>query len=406
MNVVLAAAVTMSLAILGDQMLYVVLPAHPEAAGVSVAALGIVLSANRFIRLAANPVSGKLLDRLGRRPPYLLGTVLAVLSTGGYLLAGSLAPLLACRLLWGVAFSLLAVGGIAIVLDVTTAGDRGRSVGIYGSLVQLGTLVGLALSGVLSDRVGYRGTLAVYTPLTALGGVVAWLGVKETSPARPVVTAAAPRAGRAGSGAVRRALGALRGLDRRLVAPLFASFASHFAGSGILSASLGLYLRQAAARGAFVMPVASLTGVLLASRRLVGMLVGPAAGHLSDRLGDRRPVARAGALAKLAGYVVLAGTEWGMVTILVGVGLTALGEAILHPAVTAWVGDSALPERRATMMGGLATANDLGAAIGPVAAYALAATIGLGAAYGLCALAMSLAAVALSAPREGRAPHA
>jgi MFS family permease len=391
----------MSLAILGDQMLYVVLPAHPEAAGVSVAALGIVLSANRFIRLAANPVSGQLLDRLGRRPPYLLGVVLAVLSTGGYLLAGSLAPLLACRLVWGVAFSLLAVGGITIVLDVTAAGVRGRSVGIYGSLVQLGTLVGLALSGVLSDRIGYRGTLAVYTPLTALGGIVAWLWVTETSPARRAVAAAPTRPERRGLGDVRRVLGALRGLDRRLLAPMFASFASHLAGSGILSASLGLYLRQAAARGAFVTPVASLTGLLLASRRLVGMLVGPAAGHLSDRPGRRRPVARAGVLAKLAGYLALAGTDWGMTTILLGVGLTALGEAILHPAVTAWVGDGAPAERRATTMGGLATVNDLGAAIGPVAAYALASTIGLGAAYGLCALVMLLAALALSAPRAG-----
>ena len=41
----------MSLALLGDQMLYVVLPAHPEAAGIGVAALGLVLSANRFTAL-------------------------------------------------------------------------------------------------------------------------------------------------------------------------------------------------------------------------------------------------------------------------------------------------------------------------------------------------------------------
>ena len=48
---IVATAGAMSLALLGDQMLYVVLPAHPEAAGIGVAALGLVLSANRFTAL-------------------------------------------------------------------------------------------------------------------------------------------------------------------------------------------------------------------------------------------------------------------------------------------------------------------------------------------------------------------
>ena len=174
----------MSLALLGDQMLYVVLPAHPEAAGIGVAALGLVLSANRFIRLAANPLAGWLSDRLGRRRPYLLGMALAAASTGMYLAAASLWPLLAGRLVWGAAFALFSVGGLAIVLDVSPPHARGRGVGLYQSLVQCGTLLGLVLSGVLHDRIGYRGTLRVYTPLTAVGGLLAWLTVRDTSPGR------------------------------------------------------------------------------------------------------------------------------------------------------------------------------------------------------------------------------
>lgn len=411
---IVATAGAMSLALLGDQMLYVVLPSRPEVAGVGVAALGLVLSANRFIRLAANPLAGWLSDRLGRRPPYLAGMALAAASTAAYLAASSLAPLLVGRLVWGAAFALLSVGGLAIVLDVTTPGRRGRDVGIYQSLVQCGTLLGLVLSGVLYDRIGYRGTLAVYVPLTALGWILAFLTVKET----------APKASRAGDG--RTGHSRVRQRDRTLIevplapfrrptlgwlalpllAPGYASFASHFAGSGILMSTLGMYLRQAAGpQTGSALPVATLTGLLLAGRRLAGMLVAPVSGRVSDELGDRRVVARAGALAILAGYLVMVGTDWGLATIVLGVGLNAVGEAILHPALNAWIGDAAAPERRGAMMGGLATANDLGAAIGPVVAYALAASRGLGVAYGLCAVVTASAVAALARPRESEPPR-
>ena len=103
-------ALAHSLALLGDNMMYVFLPSHPGAAGIGAASLGIVLSANRFVRLAANSLGGLLSDRLGRRRPYLLGMMLTLASTTGYLVSDGLWPLLACRVVWGVAFSLMGSG--------------------------------------------------------------------------------------------------------------------------------------------------------------------------------------------------------------------------------------------------------------------------------------------------------
>src|SRR5206468_114886 len=54
-------------------MLYVFLPSHPAAAGIAAASLGLVLSANRIVRLAANSLGGFLSDRLGT----VLGLVLS-----------------------------------------------------------------------------------------------------------------------------------------------------------------------------------------------------------------------------------------------------------------------------------------------------------------------------------------
>ena len=391
-------ALAYSLALLGDQMLYVFLPSHPAAAGIAAASLGLVLSANRIVRLAANSLGGFLSDRLGRRRPYQLGMVLALVSTAGYLVSDSLWPLLVSRALWGMAFSLLAVGGISIMLDHSTEADRGRTVGMYQSLLQLGTVLGLVLSGFLTDRLGYRGTLMIYVPLTALGlGVALWVlrGAHEAT--------ARTEAPRISLGT----LADLRRLDSRLLAPAYVCFVTHFAGSGVVMATLGIYLKILATEpgsGAWLMPVASLTGILLAVRRLASMVITPIAGHLMDRFGDRRLVAATGVLVLLAGLVVLVGGR-GLAVVVAGVVLAAVGEGFSQPAVVVWTGDGAPPHLRGVVMGGLSTAGDLGAALGPLVGYALLETSGLRSAYSLCA-ALTVSALLVLALVRGASPAA
>jgi len=394
-------ALAYSLALLGDNMMYVFLPSHPGAAGITAASLGIVLSANRFVRLAANSLGGLLSDRLGRRRPYLLGMMLALASTAGYLVSDGLWPLLFCRIVWGIAFSLISVGGVAIILDRSRAHDRGRAVGNYQSLLALGALLGFVLSGLLTDLLGYRGTLAIYAPLAALGLGIAWW----TLPSAPSVDGPEPAVTSA-TGTGPSTLATLRRLDSRLLVPAYLSFASLFAGSGVVMSTLGVSLQQLASEpgASLVVPVASLTGILLAARRLAAMIEAPIAGHFLDRFGDRRIVAAAGALVSLAGLLVLA-TGGGVGLVIAGVVLTSMGEGLLHPAVVVWTGDGAPPHLRAVVMGGLATAGDLGAAIGPLVAYALLETAGLRAAYGLCA-ALMLSALLLLAAVRAAAPAA
>src|SRR5262249_40453039 len=136
-------------------MLYVFLPSHPDAAGIAAASLGLVLSANRIVRLASNSLGGLFLDRMGRRGPYLLGSVLALVSTTGYLLAQSLWPLLVSRVLWGMAFSLLSVGGVSIMLDHSTAAELGGSVGTCKGFLALGSTLVVVLFVFLTYCVGY-----------------------------------------------------------------------------------------------------------------------------------------------------------------------------------------------------------------------------------------------------------
>ena len=126
----------MALAVAGDMMLYVVLPAHTADAGVGIASLGILLSANRIVRLGANTVAGAIFVRLPPRGPYLVGMTLAVTSTLGYAVSYDFWSLLAFRVMWGIAFALLSVGGLTIIMNATATADRGGTIGTYQSIVQ------------------------------------------------------------------------------------------------------------------------------------------------------------------------------------------------------------------------------------------------------------------------------
>ena len=169
-------------------------------------------------------------------------------------------------------------------------------------------------------------------------------------------------------------------------------------------ATLGVYVTQLAASdgGGLLVPVASLTGILLASRRLAGMIEAPIAGRLLDRFSDRRVVTAVGVVISLAGFALLAfGGSAGAVV--GGVLLVAIGEGALAPALTVWAGDGAPPHLRGVVMGGLATAGDLGAALGPVVGYAMAETVGLPSAYELCGLLLLTALFLLAGVRGSHA---
>lgn len=73
-----------ALSLLGDQMLYTVLPVVHEAVGVPVTAIGLLLGANRLIRLGTNTFAGYVVTRWGRHWPFVLALFLGGVSTVAY----------------------------------------------------------------------------------------------------------------------------------------------------------------------------------------------------------------------------------------------------------------------------------------------------------------------------------
>ena len=373
---VLKVGLVMSLALLGDSLIYVALPAHAAELALPLWAVGVLLGANRIVRLVTNALASRLFVRFGGRGPMLGAGLGAVATTAAYGLLPFFGPLLVARMGWGACFSILRLGAFTVVLAASEPATRGRMVGVYQSISRIGPVLALLLGGLAVEALGYHTTFV----LLALASL----------PAVPLALSLPPTAYRSGPEpsphAVRRSAPKRWGWRERwlggprLVAVKLGMLGNGFASQGVVISSVALALAEASGttEGA-----AALAGLLVAFRWGSDLSLAAPLGHLSDRLGRARVIpalllTEALAMAGLAA----AGDRTGvmaaaLVVFLLSTALTAASDAA--------AGDLAPPERRAEVMSGYADWVDIGAALGPPLAFVLAGQLGLRATYGLTA---------------------
>jgi len=387
-RVLFALGLGTALSLMGDGTLYTVLPTHTAEAGIALSSVGIILGVNRAVRLFLNGPAGLAYDRWPRRWLFVPALFIGSLSTAVYAATRGFWPMLVGRLLWGLAWSGIWVGGATVILDVTTAQDRGRWTGLYQTWFFLGAALSALAGGLLTDWLGYGATMWLGAAVTALGGLVALILLPETRSIRsvldrPSVEEIRPRL-RANRGLWVAA--SLQGINRFVIA-------------GVFAATMGLLVQDWLLSTSLTLGVATLTGLLMAGRTLLSVVAAPLAGAASDRLGSRWGMA---AWGLAIGVVSMALVAWGEpVAILAGVSLGAVAGGSVQALVTALTGDLVSQAQRGRAIGLLHTAGDLGSAIGPLAAYALMPWIGLGGVYLLCAglFAVGLVLAMLFRPR-------
>jgi MFS family permease len=361
-----------ALSLMGDATLYTVLPTQAGAAGIALSSVGIVLGTNRAVRLLLNGPAGLAYDRFSRRRLFVPAMFVGAISTAIYAVTRGLWPLLVGRLLWGLAWSGIWVGGATMILDVTHWGDRGRWTGLYQTWFFMGAAAGAFAGGALTDWLGYETTMWIGAGVTAVGAVAGWLLLPETRGARshgaltePEMNVPVPNAGR---GLVVAA--SLQGINRFVIA-------------GVLSATLGLLVQGWARAGGLAVGVATATGALMAARTLVSMGSAPLAGVLSDWLHNRWRVASVASMVGAVSMALLALGRPGVT--LIGLLLGAAAGGGVQAMATTLTGDMAVRARQGRAIGLLHTAGDLGSALGPPVAYALLPWIDLRGVYLLCA---------------------
>lgn len=265
------------LGLLGDTLIYAVLPLYHLEWGISLAMVGVLLSLNRWVRLLANALTAAIGEFLGARQMMIAAAIGSMISTTCYGLDGGEWLQIAARILWGISFAALNLGSLAYaVADRANAGKRvGASRGLIG-VIQASCFIGGAL---LVLEIGPRNVFLVLGGLTLLA-VVAALSLP------PLHTEPTDRRG-------------FR-LPRPHKLEIW-GFLLGFSGDGVFLLTLAFLLKDSVTS---VAPIVA-TSLVLSLRCLVEASGGPLGGWMGDRFGAR-PVAVATGTVLTLGYVLIA----------------------------------------------------------------------------------------------------
>jgi len=83
-RLVIIAGAVVGFSIMGDSLMYNILPLEAESLGIPVVLVGVLLSANRIVRLLSNTWVSRLFERFGPRFPFLLSALMGLLTTAAY----------------------------------------------------------------------------------------------------------------------------------------------------------------------------------------------------------------------------------------------------------------------------------------------------------------------------------
>ncbi len=355
---ILGSSSIMSLALLGDALLYAVLPAYATEFGLSLALVGIMLSVNRLVRVFAYGMIARLTHSIGVRKMCIVATVMATVSTAMYGLSQGPLLLLLARVMWGITYAILVLATLSYAIAYRES--AGTRVGVGLAVQRTGPVLALLFGSWLVGKVGPTNVfliLAVPTALSVLFALRLPKGVKASNQQYKSASLSKPTP-----------------IDVYF-------FLQGYGVDGVFALSVTLILAREADLAVAVMG----GGALLAMRHFGEAIGAPLFGWIADRFGAVRVFVFA-AVMTMSGFVGVA------------IGLTVIGALVmllfrgalasLGPAVVAQ--QLSRDEDALGPMARMQAWRDLGASIGPLVTGVLLAYVSAEVQHGMVALALAV----------------
>lgn len=358
MRPALPVSLVVSASLIGDTFLYTLLPVSAARLGVEPLLVGVILSANRWVRLATNPLAARLYERVPAGGLVLAAIVLGAISTAMYVDPTLVAVIVAARLLWGFCFSLLRLGAVLSAID--EAGARaGRLLGETRAIWGFGYLAGALYAPFAVEMFGWPAAIAGAAVLTIAAGIGPALLALPWRRAVRIDEGGGPAPASV--------------WEPRMLALFACGGANLVVATGIVVVAGGLRIGELYADGApvlgLVLQATYIAGLFVLTQRVAQVVWQPLAGRLADRSLGRAYVA--GALLGGLGVALLAlpleATAFVLAAALFNLsGLTSSLAAELAVARAASSAD------RPRVLAAFHTWQDGGAAVGALAGGALA----------------------------------
>ncbi len=249
---------------LGDQVLYAVLPVIYEDLGLVALEVGILLSANRWIRLLTNELAHRTAHKASPNLLLTSSLLLGAATTAAYYFTASFVVLLAARLLWGFSWSYIRHVGVGSILSSVEGHEVGQTMGWYNGISRAGSVAGLFGGALLVDVLGFHAAILILAAISAIAVPFVWGRTDSIPPEKEITRTSAPG----------RLL--LLGISLGIVGP------------GFVIATLGAAIADRLDGDNLMLSAATFTGALLAGRYVVDSAAAPFLGASFDRLGFER----------------------------------------------------------------------------------------------------------------------
>lgn len=343
----------------GQGMILPTMPIYALQFTDSTALVGFAVSALALGTLISDVPSGMLLERLGRRPMMLIGTVMVAVAFLGLAMAQAFPQLIVFRLLAGLGTAFWGISRMAFVTDVIQIENRGRALSTFGGIQRIGQFVGPAVGGLIAAVIGLRAPFFLAAGLALVACVVSFFFAPET--------------GRKGHSTSHGRFGALWLVAKRHHKDLIGAGAAQIFAQMIRSGRqiiVPLYATTVIGLGV------GEVGAIVSLSAIIDMSLFIPAGMVMDRLG-RKYASIPSFVVMALGMALLPFTN-SFITLLGATAIMGLGNGLGAGAMMTLGADLAPREAAGEFLGFWRLIGDSGQASGPLVVGSLADLIGLG----------------------------
>jgi len=340
---------TVLIDLVGFGIVIPLLPFYAEHFNVTPFEVGMLVAVYSLAQFIFSPILGRMSDRYGRRPILFL----SILGSGvGYLvlgLAGALWLVFIGRILGGVTAGNLSTAQ-AYIADVTSRENRAKGMGLFGMAFGIGFITGPALAGFLGAY-GETVPFFIASGLSFFNAAMLYFFLPESLKTKEKSMSRRSRFADLKVAMTDKRFG-LISLQYFLLIASFSMMTTAFAYFTSLNYSYTVVE----------------TGYLLA---YVGFIAAPAQGLLFPRLakfyGEGKLVVVGCVLLvlSLAAVPYVRDESVGLVGLLLGTGMFALGNSLASPSLTSLASKSASENNQGATMGLMQSVASLARAVGP-----------------------------------------
>jgi len=116
---------------------------------------------------------GRLADIIGKKKIYAAGFVVFTVGSALCGMSISIVMLIACRVLQGIGAAMMMALGTAIVTEAFPSSERGKALGIMGTVVSVGVIAGPTIGGFILAGLSWQWLFFVNLPVGIVGVIMA-----------------------------------------------------------------------------------------------------------------------------------------------------------------------------------------------------------------------------------------